>query len=159
MRKPFLVLFTMLMFCAVAAFAQDTSSSSQTPNSPSAQAGSQSSTGTSGGEQTIDGCIIQQQTDYYIQPSGSGTPEKLSGSPEVASHVGHHVVVHGTQQATSASNAGSNNPGSSSAASSQSSSSTAGQTFDVTKVDMVSTNCPASMQGNTGAQSDTSNPK
>ena len=137
MRKPFLVLLTVLMFCAFAAFAQNNPSSP--PNSAPQSAQGTSQTGTSAGEQTIDGCIVKKSTTYYIQPS-SGSPTKLSASSDVASHVGHHVVVHGSQQSSSAANAGNTNP--SSAASGQSSGSSADQTFNVTRVDMIATNCP-----------------
>jgi hypothetical protein len=149
MRKPFLVLLTVLMFCAFAAFAQNNPSSP--PNSAPQSAQGTSQTGTSAGEQTIDGCIIKKATTYYIQPSG-GSPQKLSESPDVASNEGHHVVVHGSQQSGSAANAGNTNP--SSAAGGQAGGSSGEQTFNVTRVETVATNCPASMQGK-----DTSNPK
>jgi hypothetical protein len=140
MRKPLLVFLTILVFCAFSAFAQ-TNPSSQQPSSapPSAQAGNQTSTGASAGEQTIDGCIVKKSTTYYIQPS-NGSPTKLSSSSDVASHVGHHVVVHGSQPSSGAGNAGNTNP--SSAPGGQPSDSSADQTFNVTRVDMIATNCP-----------------
>jgi len=149
MRKPFLVLLTMLVFCAFAAFAQNNPSSPTSSAPQSAQGANQ--TGTSAGEQTIDGCIVKKSTTFYIQPS-SGAPQKLSESPDVASNEGHHVVVHGSQQSGSAANAGNTNP--SSAAGGQSSGSSGEQTFNVTRVDSISSNCPANMQ-----QKDNSNPK
>jgi hypothetical protein len=152
MRKPLLVLLTILMFGAFAAFAQNSTSSPPSSAPPSAQTSSQSSTGASAGEQTIDGCIVRIASTYYIQPA-NGSPTKLSGSSDVASHTGEHVVVHGSQQSSGAANTGAN-PGSSSAAGGQPSGSSGEQTFNVTRLDTVSTNCPAGMQ-----PKDTSNPK
>ena len=145
MRKPLLVLLTILMFGAFAAFAQDSTSSPPSSAPPSAQTSSQSSTGASAGEQTIDGCIVRVASTYYIQPA-NGSPTKLSGSSDVASHTGEHVVVHGSQQSGGAPNAGNANPGAPSAAGGQPSGSSGEQTFNVTRLDTVSTNCPASMQ-------------
>ena len=139
MRKPLLVLLTILMFGAFAAFAQNSTSSPPSSAPPSAQTSSQSSTGASAGEQTIDGCIVRIASTYYIQPA-NGSPTKLSGSSDVASHTGEHVVVHGSQQSSGAANAENTNP--SSAAGGQSSGSSADQTFNVTRVDMIATNCP-----------------
>lgn len=150
MRKSLLVVLTTLTFCAFAAFAQDNPTSPPSSASPPAQAGSQTSTPqsaqagsqTAAGEQTIEGCIVRQATTYFIQPA-SGPPEKLSESPDVAKNEGSHVVVHGTEQSSSASNAA--NPESSPAATGQPSS--AEPTFNVTRVDTVETNCPDSMKG------------
>src|SRR5262249_18787664 len=116
MRK-LLLLVTILTFCAFVTFAQNPSSqpSSQYPSSQQPSSGappdqsSQTATGAQAGEQTIDGCIIKKSTTYYIQPSG-GAPTKLGESPDVASHEGQHVVVHGSQQGSSASGAAGTNP-------------------------------------------------
>jgi hypothetical protein len=179
MRKPLLIVVTILMFFAFSAFAQDNPSSPSSA-SPSAQSGSQGtqpssgSTGSmsqgsgqsssnssmSGGganDQTIEGCIVKQETDYYIQPSSGGAPTKVSGS-DVAAHVGHHVVVHGSQQSSSASNAANPSSGSSSSAASPSSGSSGDQTFNVTKVEMIATDCGSS-KGNSGTSPDSANPK
>jgi hypothetical protein len=173
MRKSLLVVFTVLMFSVFSAFAQSTAGSPGA-TSPSAQGSSsnQSSPAMSGdqssmsqsssasgnaAEHTIEGCIVRQETDYYIQPA-SGQPTKLSGSQDLASHVGHHVVVHGSNQSTSASNASTPGPYSGSAASSGQSSDSSGA-FNVTKLEMISTDCPSAMRGNTGSSPDTTNPK
>ena len=149
MRK--LVFLTILMLGAFVALAQNKPSSQPSSAPPSAQAGSQNPTGRAPGEQTIEGCIVKQSTTYYIQPTSGGSPTKLSASSDVASHEGHDVVVHGSKQSSAASGAGNTSP--SSAAGGQSSSSSADQTFNVTRVDMIATNCPASKG------KDTSNPK
>jgi hypothetical protein len=151
MRKSLFAFLTILLFGTFGAVAQNTTNSPPSSTSPSPQDSSQSSTGQSAGEQTIEGCIVRESSTYYIQPT-SGSRTKLNTSTDVASNVGNHVVVHGAQQSSSASNAGTN-PGSSSATSGQSTSS-GDQTFNVTRVDTIATNCPANMGGK-----DTSNPK
>ncbi len=156
MRKSLLVVLTMLTFCVFSAYAQSTGSSTGAAGDQASTPGSsqsQASTGSgNGGDQTLEGCIVREQTDYYIQPSGGGTPTKLSGSTDVSSHVGHHVVVHGSPSAASSASS------SGSATSGQSSDSGA-QTFNVTKLEMVSTDCPASAQPNPGSSQDSANPK
>jgi len=144
MRKPLFVLLTILTSCACTAFAQGNPSSSASPASPSVQAGSQASTGTAAGEQTMEGCIVREATTYYIQPV-NGPRQKLSESQDVAKNEGNHVVVHGTAQSSSASSAG--NPASAPAASGQPSASSGDQAFNVTRVDTIATNCPDSMKG------------
>jgi hypothetical protein len=129
----------------------------------------------SGGEKTLDGCIVREQTDYFIQPE-SGDRERLTGSQDLSSQVGKHVKVHGTENSNSAANnssgssadrtstsgsaksetqnnaAGSmaGNSGSSNAsgtgASSNSGSNWSGKELAVTRVDSVSESCPANIQ-------------
>lgn len=121
----------------------------------------------SASEKTLDGCIVKEQTDYFIQPA-SGDREKLTGT-DVSSHVGHHVTLHGTETASAASSNSSDrsstsgtgsaetqnnaagsmagNSGSSNATGTASNSSNpSGKDFNVTKVDMVSESCPADIQ-------------
>jgi len=85
MPAPLLFFSQFLMFCAFVVIVQDNPSSPPSSALSSAQDSSHSSTETSAGEQTIEGCIRRGSTTYYIQPI-SGSPKKLSGSPDVASH-------------------------------------------------------------------------
>jgi hypothetical protein len=133
-----------------------TSSSSQTSTpssnpqstSPSGSAESQSSAGTSGN--SLDGCIVKEGTEYFIQPTNGSPRVKLNTSEDLSAHVGHHVKVEGTPStgSSNASNMGSSSTGttgsSNMGASSQGSSSGMGETFNVTRVDMISTTCPTS---------------
>src|SRR3954454_22595419 len=57
------------------------------PNSRSAEAGAGDTS--SSGKKTLEGCIVREQTDYFIQPK-DGDRERLTGS-DVSSHVGHQV--------------------------------------------------------------------
>jgi outer membrane protein assembly factor BamA len=105
-------------------------SSSSNPSSGSSM--SQSSSGASSNPQTVEGCIVREETDYYIVPE-QGSAQKLSGNTaDLGQHVGHHVTVKGTS--TSASSATSGGTSGSSAANQQ---------FTVAEVDMISDNCPS----------------
>lgn len=137
--------------------------------------GSQSNTA-SAKEKTFEGCVVRQETDYFIFPK-SGQPEHIASTgQDVSSHLGHHVKLHGTEQATSASTAygstsggvGGTAAGSTSGATGSSTGSTgnvgantagtSGSTTEgggtsareivVERVDMVSETCPADIQRN-----------
>jgi len=84
----------------VSGSATDPYSVNSGPNGRAAEASPVGSS--SAGEKTLDGCIVKEQTDYLIEPA-MGDRERLTGS-DVSSHVGHHVKVHGTEAAASASN-------------------------------------------------------
>ena len=59
------------------------------------------------GEKTLEGCIVREQTDYFIQPK-TGDRERLTGSQDLSSHVGHQVKVHGMEQSSTAANSNGN---------------------------------------------------
>ena len=80
----------------------DTVKNPENAGSTSDQA-SNSATSASG-EKTLEGCIVKEQADYFIQPM-SGERERLTGSQDFASHVGHEVTLHGNEQSSSAANA------------------------------------------------------
>lgn len=151
---PSLLVFTILLFVA-ACWAQtagsssgssqssgQTGSSSGTSGSMASQSGSQASSG-SDTEQMMEGCIIQDQQDYFLEPI-SGPEVHLNG-PDVAQHVNHQVRIHGNQQPSQSSSSGST--GSMAGASSSASGSAANAPeFLVTRVDMVSASCPANLR-------------
>lgn len=64
------------------------------------------SSGVTGGEttssaKTIEGCVVQQGTDYFIQPTkGKKTMVRLvpENGQDLSAHVGHTVKVHGNSQ-------------------------------------------------------------
>jgi hypothetical protein len=159
MKKDLSVLAITVLVCALATLAQNAgSASSNSENSAqagsssgasgsmSSQAGSQTSSAGSDTEQMMEGCIIREQQDYYLEPV-SGQEVHLSG-PDVAQHANHHVRIHGNEQpnqsntsssaGTSGTMAGSSSSGSSSAANPPE--------FLVTRVDMVSESCPANLK-------------
>ncbi len=143
-------------------------------NGRAADSGASDST-SAGAEKTLDGCIVKEQTDYFIQPA-SGDAERLIGS-DVSAHAGHHVKVHGSEAAGSGSSASNSSASSSERTATSGSASTeaqnnsagsmagnagssnasgnsgfasgdkwTGKNFSVTKVDMVSESCPADIQ-------------
>lgn len=85
-------------------------------------------------ERTIEGCIIREETVYFIQPPTGQRTRLNAGKTDLSSHVGQNARVSGT---TSADN--------SSASKSQSSTSPGTETGEllVTRVDMISEKCPA----------------
>ncbi len=109
--------FAFLLFMATA-MAQEgaTGSSSQYPSAssgqssqagqPSESSGSmqgENSSKSAGKTRTVEGCIAQEQTDYFLIPK-NGNPILLqaSGSENPSGHVGHRVKVKGNEQAVSA---------------------------------------------------------
>jgi hypothetical protein len=96
---------------AVAAIAQ-TDTSGQYGNQSTSKTETQSSTsqsstttqmGANSGAQTIDGCLVREQTDYFLIPQ-SGNPIKVQASAgeDLSEHAGHEVKVTGTESALNA---------------------------------------------------------
>jgi hypothetical protein len=182
MRRYTLMVFAVALFFAIGMMAQTssgTSGSSQYPSGSdqtSTQSGSQAESSSSmsqkGKEKTIAGCIVRQQTDYYIYPK-SGAPQRISTSGEnVSEHLGHEVKLHGTEQPSSQASATSPTPGGTAgmagststqtgsgtgttgsmagntAATGTGSAAASSQEFVVSRVQMVSESCPASIKKN-----------
>jgi len=149
MNKMLLSIFTALVFFVAVAVAQstpqsDTSGAQGTQSS--SPAASQGSTGSSGsmsqgsmgaenkteakGEKKLKGCIKSEGGQSVLEEK-SGKTVNLGGS-DVSAHNGHEVTVHGTWEG-----------GASATASSSSGAATAkaGQTSNVTSVDMISDSC------------------
>ena len=171
---------------ALTAMAQETNPNSTTlvatPSTSNSASPSTASQRANNGQQTsVEGCIVRERTDYFLQPE-NGAPIKLNSTEDLSQHVGHHVRVQGTEAnhgagtATSAGATGTENPspssnpsGSGSPATSAnpgSSSSAAGnqsganREIQVTKVQMISETCPANIQNriNQSGGQGTSNP-
>jgi hypothetical protein len=98
------------------------------------------------GEKKLKGCIESQGGQYTLKEK-SGKEVKLTGSADLASHVGHEVTVHGSYQpsaGSSATNTSSEKMPSSSGsttANPTSSTSSSEQEFMVTKIDHESDTC------------------
>jgi len=125
---------------AQAPAAQPGASTSSTP-----AAGTQSaSTAEPKGEKKLKGCI-ESENGKFVLENKHGKEITLVGQ-DVSAHVGHQVVVHGAFQNSMAASASGENAGTAASAGSTSTSSTdtktkAGQEFNVTSVDMVSSTC------------------
>jgi hypothetical protein len=102
--------------------------------------------GKSGKEKTVEGCIVRQQTDFFIFPK-KGQAMRVSGQ-DLSAHVGHHVKLHGTEEnAGMGASASSNTGGTSGAMAGNTGTSTSGA---------MSENPPAasgSVGGNTSSAS------
>ena len=195
MRKYILIVPIILALCLFTAFAAAQSSTSNdnnnnssgssiqnggTTSSQSGASGMQNDQSTAGSigstsdqasnsasAKTLEGCIVKENTDYFIQPA-SGDRERLSSSQDLSSQVGHHVRVEGSEQSNtaasnnrtstsgSASSETQNNANGSIAGNAGSSNATGtgpaannswnGKDFLVTKVDTISESCPADIQ-------------
>ncbi len=100
----------------------------------SGQAGTTASTESSGkmkGEKTLKGCIESSGAGQYTLAEKGGKSVTLSSTEDLSAHVGHEVKVHGSYSGSSAS----------ATSSGSSANANAGETFSVTKVDMVSEQC------------------
>lgn len=158
MNKFMLSLATLLLF-SFSGFAQTTTdpnagtqgTQSSSPAMQQQQPGASDQSGMNGAnsnnsEKKIKGCVAQQNGQYVLETK-HGKTIALSGT-DVSAHVGHTVALHGTWAGTSAS------------ASTQTSTGNAessGQSFNVTKVDMISDNC--SMKGNMSSGSNSNTPQ
>jgi hypothetical protein len=134
---------------------------------------SQSGTSTTN-QSSLEGCIVKHETDYFLQPD-NGQAVKLNSSQELSQHVGHHVRVEGnvnnglnsnaTGTEANSSSASNGSYGSNSASTGKvengnsSPSGTQYQTFDVTRVDMISESCPSGMQNQSAPSSNSQSPK
>jgi hypothetical protein len=173
-----LTLATILGFLlAISAFAQDptpTRPNRTDPNPPMPGAGQQTSpsqtpsqspdmSGSSNpqagnesrGEKKLKGCIQSQGGSYALQDK-HGKTIALTGSSDLASHVGHTVAVHGRFSSGSDSAAGS------SVSASGGASATGAEQFVVSKIDMVSDSCKMDKNGHDkdhDNKSDQTNPK
>jgi hypothetical protein len=159
--------FALVLASGLAMLAQDTGSSSQqsgaqgtnptagssstaSPSSSGPESGSMgqssSSTASTKGEKKLKGCIESQGGQYTLQEK-KGKQVKLTGSADLASHVGHQVTVHGTYAGSGSGAAGNSGadkmPSSSGSTSANPSSSSSGgeQEFMVTKIDHESDTC------------------
>jgi len=133
--KQIVIATVFALVFGMAAFAQttpgtqppDTNPSTQPQTSPS-QSSDMSKMDDTKGEKKLKGCIQSSGGSYTLEQKG-GKDTPLSGS-DLSSHVGHMVTVHGSYGS-----------GSSGASSSTGMSAGSGQTFNVTKIEMVSESC------------------
>jgi len=119
MKKGFLTLLVVCAFGVFAAMAQESSSAgSQTaPATPTQNTGAMTSPGQSGSstlppqnqsamsngatqtgngtDQEVEGCLVKEQTAYYVQPESGGARTQLSPSRSLDAFVGQHVQVKG----------------------------------------------------------------
>lgn len=125
-------------------------SPSQTPDmsgSSNSQAGNEAK-----GEKKLKGCI-QSQGGSYVLEEKHGKTVALTGSSDLASHVGHTVAVHGRFSS------GSDNAAGSSVSTTGGASASGAEQFVVSKIDMVSDSCKMDKSGHDKDMKDQSNTK
>jgi len=128
-----------------------TLSNSQSASTPPNMAANQ-------GSDIVEGCLIREQANYFIQPISGGARTQVSGT-DLDSHVGQNVRLHGSgsSQSTAGQNGSLNSQNTSSGMNSnpQGVGSTSGNppmnngTFMVTKVDTISATCSPNSTNNT----------
>lgn len=138
-------------------------------NSASNSGSDSESAGNSGAHKTLEGCLVKENTDYFIEPM-NGQREKLNSTEDLSSKVGKKVRVEGSEQDATASSASSSSPSNTSGSgSAETQNNAAGsiagnagssnatgtgasaagsnsREFQVTKIETVSESCPASAQ-------------
>jgi hypothetical protein len=127
--------------------ASSTNSSDQSGSQSSASGSmgqSSSSTTSKKGEKKLKGCIQSEGGQYVLQEKG-GKQVQLTGSADLASHVGHQVTVHGTYEGASGAASTSSNEkmpsASGSTTANPSMSTSSGEQFMVSKIDHESDTC------------------
>lgn len=102
---------------------------------PEASSPAPQSAGDTKGQKKLKGCLQAQGSSYVLEDK-KGRQVMLSGGQDLATHVGHTVVVHGSF--ASAASTGGNPSGSTTGASSAVNSN---DQFTVSQVEMVSATC------------------
>jgi hypothetical protein len=164
MRKQFLVLTATFLALALASYAQSSSSSSQSSNpDTSMQSGSSASSQASSSSQgssvqtsvtDLKGCIIRQETDYFIQPVNGSRVRLNGGSEDLSQYVGKNVDVHGRWNPYNNNNENNHQSttqpsGAPITGAASTGKSETDQLFLVTRVDKIADTCPTGTQGNT----------
>src|SRR5262245_31592141 len=110
-----LLLFGLLVFTTTM-MAQNSSSPSQYPAAPPHDTSTQSDSSQSQAPTSdmngniVEGCVIQVEKDFYLEPVNGGNRLRLRGTHDFASDVGHRVRAEGTVGAPGTSLGGSTNP-------------------------------------------------
>ncbi len=144
--------------------------SQSSQNSQNSQSSQSANSMSNGQQQSLEGCVVRRETDYYIQPD-NGTAVRLRGSQDMSRAENHRAHVTGSYGNGENATAGANNNMNSSSSSASNNSSTSNNNmnsgnssaasgsagmgnnnnakdFFVTQVDSVSEACP-NTNGNT----------
>lgn len=117
------------------------------------QSSSSGQMSSSGKAKTIEGCVVREETDYFLVPK-HGNPVRISstGAGDISSHVGHQVKAHGTESMVSNMGAGtSGQAGTSGTVAGGETSGTSAQAGQETSGSVgTSTNPPSGTAGATG---------
>jgi hypothetical protein len=162
MRKNILLVMTVLLALGAASYAQSSSSSSSQSSNPdtSMRTGSSASstgdttqTASKAEAKDLEGCIIRQETDYFVQPVNGARVHLKGGDQDLSKYVGQDVRISGrwnpydqnNENSAQASTQPSGAPITGPVATGEKS----GQLFVVTRVEKVSDTCPVNTKGNT----------
>ncbi len=92
---------------------------------------------------SIEGCLSGSAGSWTLTDQSGKTWQLAGDTSKLSDHVGHQVRITGTDNSSSASSSGSTGSSPSSSASGAGSSSGSQSTFNVQKVKMISSSCPA----------------
>lgn len=93
---------------------------------------------------SIEGCLSGSAGSWTLTDQSGKTWQLAGDTSKLSDHVGHQVRITGTDNSSSASSSGSTGSSPSSSATGAGSSSGSQSTFNVQKVKMISSSCPAS---------------
>lgn len=160
MKKHLSIFLIAPIFFALSALGQSSDQSSATQNSASSVQNSSSaaanqsandqsaaSSGSASAGESMEGCVVKQETDYFIQPVNGNRLHLNAQSTDLSSYVGQDVRVHGKHWNPNNQNNENNSQASSQPSGAPVSGAVAtgkGQDFLVDRVDVISTNCPPS---------------
>src|ERR1700756_1035506 len=103
--RQIVLLVSILLLGLSWAIAQDTSSQTSPSSSGQSSASSASRT-SSGGENTVEGCLSGSSGNYTLSDKNGNTYQLTGDTAKLSEHVGHEVKVTGTSSSGSASAAG-----------------------------------------------------
>ena len=92
---------------------------------------------------SIEGCLSGSAGSWTLTDQSGKTWQLAGDTSKLSDHVGHQVRITGTDNSSSASSSGSTGSSPSSSATGAGSSSGSQSTFNVQKVKMISSSCPA----------------
>lgn len=124
-------------------------------NGNSAKAGEADQTSSATQANTLEGCVVRQETEYFIQPVSGSRVQVNGGSEDLSQYVGKDVRLHGRWNPYRNNNANDHQATTQpsgapiTGAVSTDKGDDNNQYFLVTRVDKISDTCPTGTPGNT----------
>jgi len=162
MRKRAVLVISMFLALTVASYAQSSSSSASQSSNPdtsiqtgtsASNSGNASQTSSSATAKDLEGCIIRQESDYFVQPVNSGRVRLKGGDQDLSKYVGQDVRISGRWNPYDQNNENSaqatTQPSGAPITGPIATGDKTGQLFLVTRVEKMSDTCPVNTKGNT----------
>ena len=126
--------------------APTSSNASQSASPGSSSDKTSASTSVSANDENLEGCVVKQETDYFIQPISGSRVHLNAKNQDLSGYVGQDIRVHGKHWDPNSQNNENSSQASSQPSGAPVSGAVAtgkGQDFLVERVDVVSSTCPA----------------